>query len=1036
MRALILSLFLAGCLSPAFGAKRVSVAELEQTLATSHEHTDAEVAQQLSNLELAERLSADRLAKLEAALPGEKARQALIMLADPSAFLDPPANEIPATPSPNPDDQRKILTLTVNYVSQTIHQLPNFFATRVTTSFEDTPSVQSPGAITARGMNSATAYQPLHLVDSSSATVLYREGHEVVDRVVDTDKKQQSEPRTLTTSGVFGPILSTVLVDSARSTLTWSHWEQGPQGVEAVFRYVVPKEKSHYTVSYDSIPNDRGVQLCAFATKTFSQLVAYHGEMAIDPSTGTILRLVIEADLKPDDFTVKSGIVVEYGPVEIGARTYFVPLRSVSSTLAHALGTVADDYEGGCTGIKVTLALKTSLNDVTFGQYHVFRSEATVLSENQAKQLLGQPPVASPEESAAPSAPPAETSASSSTPPAASNSAQAETVPVAVPAPNASASESAPNATPPPAPSSAAPVATSAADSPSTLEQAPLYKSTTRDVVVDVVVTKGNGDPVTGLGKQDFAVAENGTSQTIDFFEDHTANTAATTTPPAMPSLPAGAVTNVPPAPPSDAVNVLLLDSLNTEQQDQTYSHQQIMDFLKKMQPGTRVAIFTLGAKLRFVQGFTADTSVLLDALKRNDLEPQKNGQSRSDAAGDASDISKLQGMRASPYAIEALANAQAHASVRDYSARASMTFEALNYLARYLAGVPGRKNLIWFASSFPVVIFPTVEQRQSIEKNPSLLGYLQQMKQTADLFTVSQISVYPISAEGMMTEHVLEADSSGPGTSSPTGAPRVGSAPDGAMSNGTMSPFVAGASARSGIVDAMQQLAASTGGKTFYNTNDLNTAMQRAIADGAHYYSIGYSPVDKTMDGTYRRIDVKLSDRKYKLSYRHGYNADDHPSLDSKAGANPLVSLLEFGLPSATGVLYGAQAHAGPQQDASPSNRAGENTALTGTVTRYRVEFVIRTEDVDLQPNAQGERSGSLLLGLKAYDREGNAVNWEGDQENLALKESEYATTRTSGIAAHLEIDLPSKMQGGHLVSAVYDRNSGKAGTLEIPLP
>ena len=60
--------------------------------------------------------------------------------------------------------------------------------------------------------------------------------------------------------------------------------------------------------------------------------------------------------------------------------------------------------------------------------------------------------------------------------------------------------------------------------------------------------------------------------------------------------------------------------------------------------------------------------------------------------------------------------------------------------------------------------------------------------------------------------------------------------------------------------------------------------------------------------------------------------------------------------------------------------------------------------------------------------------MNWEGDEENLTLKESEYDAIRRSGITAHLEIDLPSKMEG-HLVTAVYDLNSGKAGTLEIPL-
>ncbi len=55
--------------------------------------------------------------------------------------------------------------------------------------------------------------------------------------------------------------------------------------------------------------------------------------------------------------------------------------------------------------------------------------------------------------------------------------------------------------------------------------------------------------------------------------------------------------------------------------------------------------------------------------------------------------------------------------------------------------------------------------------------------------------------------------------------------------------------SERAGLIESMEQLAADTGGKAFYNTNDLNAAMQHAIADGSHYYTIVYSPTNKKMD-------------------------------------------------------------------------------------------------------------------------------------------------------------------------------------------
>lgn len=79
--------------------------------------------------------------------------------------------------------------------------------------------------------------------------------------------------------------------------------------------------------------------------------------------------------------------------------------------------------------------------------------------------------------------------------------------------------------------------------------------------------------------------------------------------------MPPGVYTNVPAAPESDSVNVLLLDALNTDKEDQSYVENQIMQFLKTMQPGTRAAIFTLSSQLRMVQGFTTDSSALVAAL-------------------------------------------------------------------------------------------------------------------------------------------------------------------------------------------------------------------------------------------------------------------------------------------------------------------------------------------------------------------------------------------------------------------------------------
>lgn len=101
--------------------------------------------------------------------------------------------------------------------------------------------------------------------------------------------------------------------------------------------------------------------------------------MTVDPATGTILRLMLLADMKPGGFTDKSGIEVEYGQVSIGSKNYFLPVRSVTSSLAHSLLVLGAWGRRDCPSLAVTLGLQTSLNDVVFEDYHVFRAEIGIV---------------------------------------------------------------------------------------------------------------------------------------------------------------------------------------------------------------------------------------------------------------------------------------------------------------------------------------------------------------------------------------------------------------------------------------------------------------------------------------------------------------------------------------------------------------------------------------------------------------------------------------------------------------------------------
>jgi hypothetical protein len=254
MRSLTLFLLLAGIAASAHAIKRVTVAQLEQKVIELSGKSDGTSARQLSDLELTERLSAKRFAGLQAKIPGPNARQAVHILADKSAFFDLPPAEVPQTPAPDFPTQRRILMQSIHYATRTTRQLPNFLASRVTTRFEDALQEDMQGGESA---SVSYSYQPLHLAGISNSPVVFRDGQEVIGVA---GKKNTPATKGLTTSGEFGPLLFTVLLDITHSTVKWNHWELNLDKNLAVFAFSVPREQSHYQVGASS------------------QLSGYHGQ--------------------------------------------------------------------------------------------------------------------------------------------------------------------------------------------------------------------------------------------------------------------------------------------------------------------------------------------------------------------------------------------------------------------------------------------------------------------------------------------------------------------------------------------------------------------------------------------------------------------------------------------------------------------------------------------------------------------------------------------------------------------------------------
>jgi hypothetical protein len=164
-----------------------------------------------------------------------------------------------------------------------------------------------------------------------------------------------------------------VFVDAAaaHSEFTWSHWEQSADGPQAVFRYTVPRYTSHFEVGFCCLADPDG-------TIFFKKYPAYQVEIAIDPASGAILRVAVTADLEPRLPMQSSGVMVEYGPVAIGGKTYICPTRSVSIQRTRTVQLVKEWGES----FGVYARFETMLNDFSFGQYHIFRTQSRILPDD------------------------------------------------------------------------------------------------------------------------------------------------------------------------------------------------------------------------------------------------------------------------------------------------------------------------------------------------------------------------------------------------------------------------------------------------------------------------------------------------------------------------------------------------------------------------------------------------------------------------------------------------------------------------------
>ncbi len=523
-------------------------------------------------------------------------------------------------------------------------------------------------------------------------------------------------------------------------------------------------------------------------------------------------------------------------------------------------------------------------------------------------------------------------------------------------------------------------------------------------VVVDVVVTSKHGDPIQGLQKSDFTIIEDKKPQSVQVFEAH-APAAQPKAPPKI-DLPPDQYTNFPLQPPNRAVNLVLFDMLNTPVTDQLYARQQMIQFLKTLPPDEKVALFVLGSRLRMIAGFTTESSQLVAAATKVMPDRSTMLDSPEDRMNAEDDIKKLEemsypgGMGGEASMFSKMRQFLADTEAYRTGTRELMTLEAFKVLAKAVAGYSGRKNLLWLSEGFPVSFAPD----SSKPDERYTRDYFTLMRQTSEQLSSAQMAIYPIDIRGL----------AGMGVSANfNGRNAVGL-------QGGVSPYAALLHKQSQELQeahyGMDDIAEQTGGKAFYNSNDLKFAMRRSMEQGNTYYTLAYVPENKNWDGRYRQIKVKVDRPGVQAQYRKGYFALPEPKDTPDESHKAMVMAMQPAMPVSTMLLLRVKV--------APPDAHNQ---------MVKIDYAVYAPDLTFTDAPDHRKRDKVDFVAVAWAKDGNAAASVTQTMDLALGPQNYQTVLRSGLPAHQELQL--KDGSYTLRLGVMDHNSGKIGTVDIPL-
>jgi VWFA-related protein len=507
-----------------------------------------------------------------------------------------------------------------------------------------------------------------------------------------------------------------------------------------------------------------------------------------------------------------------------------------------------------------------------------------------------------------------------------------------------------------------------------------VFRSATSLVRFTLVARDGSGRPVTDLTKEEIEVFEDGRPRQVAFLQYERGAMRAEP----VDSLPAGVFSNrsqYTPGPPR-SVTAIVLDAVNTAAAQQAVVNGQVLKHLAVIAPASRIALYRLSTHVEVLHDFTEDLASLRARIARNDIRLQP---STVDRGNDVDGLAKNADEDRRQFIAEVVAAERRQATpynleVRDR--RMAMTLGGLEVLGDHLAGIPGRKNLVWISAAAPML-----EQHEDLRKS-----YASFLRATAERLATEGIAIYSVDANGLVGADL--------GTSSTTpGVSRTPSLRRNVLPSRT---------AEGRLWASMDALSGITGGRVIKFSNDPTKGIDAAETDADGAYSIAFHAAATPDDG-WHKLKVATGRRGVSLLHREGYMA-------RAAGTPRSWSTGDWRLAAATPLASTAL-----RMDASAAVNTGVLTLLV------QVPF----EDLQV---AQTQTAAHADLDVGLAEKHADGVFRIRHEPTVLRVEATNSPARPRPLLQFAkQWELDKRATAIRLI--IRDRLTGRYGVLDVPL-